>query len=132
MSLSQFLATSPLPDNSLHIPKLSSYIKPELTQLISAYKEMKSGQELKYYTSFQIRFGALLKLTVTLWQPGDNWLELCDTLVEIYETKLKTSLDTFQLGVKLEIMAAIAQFVKKNPACRRVVCLFVCCCCLQI
>ena len=118
LSLSNLLSTSPLPDTTQHISKLNSYIKPELTQLISAYKEIKSGQELKYYTSFQTRFGALLRLSVTLWQSGDNWVELCDTLVDIYETKLKYSLDTFQFGVKLETLSAMTTFVSKNPACR--------------
>ena len=118
LSLSHLLTTSPLRDTSRHISKLSSYIKLELTQLISAYKEMKSGQELKYYNSFQSRLAGLIRLSVTLWQIGDNWVELCDTLIEIFETRLKASLDTFQFGVKLETMSVMTEFVHRNPACR--------------
>ena len=127
ISLSHILSTSP--PNQASQQKLSSYIKQELTHLVTSYKEIKSGHESKYYVSFHSRVSSLVKLSVTLWTAGDNWEDLLETLIEVFEIKLKISLDSFQFGIKIESMSVLSDFVSKNISCRFVYC---CCCCLWI
>lgn len=115
-SLSHILATSP--PNRATQQKLSSYVKQELTHIVNSYKEIKSGHETKYYTSFHSRISSLMRLAVTLFTPGDTSEDLLEILIEVFEIKLKTSMDTFQFGIKMESMMVLSEFVRKNVSCR--------------
>ncbi|KAI6649229.1 hypothetical protein LOD99_11596 [Oopsacas minuta] len=114
-SLSHLLSNPPQNEST---QKLKSCVLSELTQLISSYREIKPGQELKYYNSFHSRFSALMRLSVTLLQTGVNWDELCDILIDTFEIKLKHSLDNFQFGIRIETMLVLTELVNKMPTCR--------------
>ena len=122
-AFSYILTTSP--PNLASQQKLSSYTKQELTHLVTSYKEIKSGHELKYYASFNSRISSLMRLSVTLWTQSNSWEDLLETLIEVFEIKLKTSMDNFQFGIKIHSMKVLSDFATKNLSCRFVYCLFV-------